>query len=59
LPSRPRRAVEIQTEEFIMAIIGTFTRTEDGKFTGSIKTLTLSSKLQFVPETNKNSNHPG
>jgi uncharacterized protein (DUF736 family) len=36
-----------------MAIIGTFTRTEDGKFTGSLKTLTLSSKLQFVPETNK------
>jgi uncharacterized protein (DUF736 family) len=38
-----------------MAIIGTFTRTEDGKFTGSLKTLTLSSKLQFVPETNKSS----
>jgi uncharacterized protein (DUF736 family) len=36
-----------------MAIIGTFTRTEDSKFTGSLKTLTLSSKLQFVPETNK------
>ncbi len=36
-----------------MAIIGTFIRTEDGKFTGSLKTLTLSSKLQFVPETNK------
>jgi uncharacterized protein (DUF736 family) len=36
-----------------MAIIGTFTRTEDFKFTGSLKTLTLSSKLQFVPETNK------
>ena len=36
-----------------MAIIGTFTRTEDGKFTGSLRTLTLSCKLQFVPETNK------
>jgi uncharacterized protein (DUF736 family) len=35
-----------------MAIIGTFTRTENG-FTGSLKTLTLNSKLQFVPETNK------
>lgn len=35
-----------------MAIIGTFTRTEDG-ITGSLKTLTLTSKLQFVPETNK------
>ena len=36
-----------------MAIIGTFTRTEDGKITGSLKTLTLTNKLQFVPETNK------
>jgi uncharacterized protein (DUF736 family) len=36
-----------------MAIIGTFTRTEDGKFTGNLKTLTLSNKLQFAPETNK------
>ena len=36
-----------------MAIIGIFTRTEDGKFTGGLRTLTLSSKLQFVPETNK------
>jgi uncharacterized protein (DUF736 family) len=52
-PSRPHRAVEIQTQETIMAIIGTFTRTEDGKYIGSLKTLTLSSKLQFVPETNK------
>ena len=37
-----------------MAIIGTFTRTADG-FSGSLKTLTLNSKLQFVPETNKSS----
>jgi len=36
-----------------MAIIGTFTRTADGKISGNLKTLTLSSKLQFVPETNK------
>jgi uncharacterized protein (DUF736 family) len=36
-----------------MAIIGTFTRIEDGTITGSLKTLTLSSKLRFVPETNK------
>ena len=36
-----------------MAIIGSFTRGEDGKFTGSLKTLTLSSKLQLAPETNK------
>jgi len=36
-----------------MAIIGTFTRTEDGKFLGSLKTLTLSAKLLFAPETSK------
>ncbi len=38
-----------------MAIIGTFTRSGDGKLLGSLKTLTLSSELQFVPETNKKS----
>jgi uncharacterized protein (DUF736 family) len=36
-----------------MAIIGTFTRSADGKISGNLKTLSLSSKLQFVPETNK------
>ena len=36
-----------------MAIIGIFTLGADGKLTGSLKTLTLSTKLQFVPETNK------
>ena len=36
-----------------MAIIGIFTLTAEGKLTGSLKTLTLSTKLQFVPETNK------
>jgi uncharacterized protein (DUF736 family) len=36
-----------------MAIIGTFIRTADGKLSGSLKTLTLSSTLQFVPETNR------
>ena len=36
-----------------MAIIGTFTLAADGKLSGNLKTLTLSTKLQFVPETNK------
>ena len=36
-----------------MAIIGTFTRSTDGKISGNLKTLILSSKLQFIPETNK------
>ena len=35
-----------------MAIIGTFTRTAKG-FSGSLKTLTLTAKLQFVAETDK------
>ena len=39
-----------------MAIIGTFTRGADGKINGNLKTLTLSTKLQFVPETNNKSN---
>jgi uncharacterized protein (DUF736 family) len=36
-----------------MAIIGTFIRGAGSKLSGSLKTLTLSSKLQFAPETNK------
>ena len=36
-----------------MAIIGTFTRTANGNFSGSLKTLTLTAKLQFASETNK------
>ena len=36
-----------------MAIIGTFTRTANGNFSGSLKTLTLTAKLQFAAETNK------
>jgi uncharacterized protein (DUF736 family) len=36
-----------------MAIIGTFTRGTDGTFSGTLKTLTLSAELQFVPETGK------
>lgn len=36
-----------------MAIIGTFTRTANGNFSGNLKTLTLTTKLQFAAETNK------
>jgi len=32
-----------------MATIGTFTRNEDGIFQGSIKTLSLNTKVRFVP----------
>ena len=36
-----------------MAIIGIFTRTPEGKISGNLRTLTLNTRLQFVPETNK------
>jgi len=36
-----------------MAIIGIFTRTPDGKLSGHLRTLTLNTRLQFAPETNK------
>jgi uncharacterized protein (DUF736 family) len=36
-----------------MAIIGTFTRGADGTLSGSLKTLTLGSKLQFAPEASR------
>ncbi len=36
-----------------MAIIGTFTRTANGNFSGNLKTLTLTAKLQFAAEANK------
>ena len=36
-----------------MAIIGIFSRTADGKLSGHLRTLTLNTKLQFAPETNK------
>ena len=35
-----------------MAIIGIFTRTPEGKLSGNLRTLTLNTRLQFVPETN-------
>ena len=32
-----------------MATIGTFTRNQDGTFQGSIRTLSLNTKVRFVP----------
>ena len=32
-----------------MATIGTFTKTANGEFTGTVKTLTLNVKAKFVP----------
>jgi uncharacterized protein (DUF736 family) len=36
-----------------MAMIGIFTRTADGTLSGNLRTLTLNTTLQFVPETHK------
>lgn len=39
-----------------MAIIGTFTPTKDGGWTGSIHTLTINAKLRLLPSDSRN--HP-
>ena len=36
-----------------MAIIGTFTATKDGGWTGAIRTLTIDVKAKFVPNDNR------
>ncbi|MBL27684.1 MAG: hypothetical protein CMM50_09070 [Rhodospirillaceae bacterium] len=36
-----------------MAIIGTFTPTKDGGWTGTIRTLTIDVKARFVPNDNR------
>ena len=42
-----------------MAQIGTFTRAEDGSYTGTIKTLSLNIKARFVPaEASQNEKAP-
>ena len=38
-----------QQQEITMAQIGTFTRAEDGSYTGTIKTLSLNIKARFLP----------
>ena len=42
-----------------MAQIGTFTRAEDGSYTGTIKTLSLNIKARFIPaEPSQNEKAP-
>jgi uncharacterized protein (DUF736 family) len=36
-----------------VAIIGTFTASADGGWTGSIRTLSISAKVRFVPNDNR------
>jgi uncharacterized protein (DUF736 family) len=38
-----------------MAVIGTFTPTKDGGWSGTVRTLTLDIKARFVPNDNKDS----
>jgi len=38
-----------------MSIIGTFTPTKDGGWTGTIRTLTIDVKARFVPNDNRES----
>jgi uncharacterized protein (DUF736 family) len=40
-----------------MAIIGTFTRTKDGGWQGSIRTLSNTLKARFVPNDDRRSDH--
>jgi len=42
-----------------MSVIGTFTPTKDGGWTGSIRTLTIHAQARFVPNDNReNENAP-
>ncbi|MPZ37153.1 MAG: DUF736 family protein [Rhizobiales bacterium] len=41
-----------------MATIGTFTKNENGGFTGSVKTLTLNVKAKFVPTEGESERGP-
>src|SRR6516162_64342 len=51
--------VHIAVKEITMAQIGTFTRGEDGSYTGTIRTLSLNIKVRFVPaEPSQNEKAP-
>src|ERR1700751_1287526 len=48
-----------QQQEITVAQIGTFTRAEDGSYTGTIKTLSLNIKVRFLPaEPSENEKAP-
>ena len=48
-----------QQQEITMGQIGTFTRAEDGSYTGAIKTLSLNIKARFLPaEPSENEKAP-
>jgi uncharacterized protein (DUF736 family) len=41
-------AARVQTRRLIMATIGTFTKSDNGDFTGTVKTLTLNVKTKIA-----------
>jgi uncharacterized protein (DUF736 family) len=57
---RPREArSETAVKEITMAQIGAFTRSDDGTFNGTIRTLTLNIRARFVPaEASQNDKAP-
>jgi uncharacterized protein (DUF736 family) len=56
---RDGRGLGKQQQEITMAQIGTFTRAEDGSYTGTIKTLSLNIKARFLPaELSENEKAP-
>jgi uncharacterized protein (DUF736 family) len=60
IATRPRWSrAWIQQQEITMAQIGTFTRAEDGSYSGTIKTLSLNIKARFLPaEPSENEKAP-
>jgi uncharacterized protein (DUF736 family) len=51
-------AARVQTRRLIMATIGTFTRGDNGDFTGAVKTLTLNVKTKIARSEKENDKAP-
>jgi uncharacterized protein (DUF736 family) len=48
-----QRSKKVKQQERKMALIGTLTATKDGGWEGTIQTLTINTKVRFVPNDNK------
>jgi uncharacterized protein (DUF736 family) len=51
-------AARVQTRRLIMATIGTFTKSDNGDFTGAVKTLTLNVKTKIARTEKENDKAP-
>jgi uncharacterized protein (DUF736 family) len=51
-------AARVQTRRLIMATIGTFTKSDNGDFTGAVKTLTLNVKTKIARSEKENDKAP-